>query len=185
MILHYLKVAVRSQMRFKMQNLIAILGLAVSLFCFSICLYCSRFIFSTDSCFRNKDRIMEVGMNKEDGGSYLGTNGKLAGYLRNQGLGTETFCVVVNPEERTYQVEVSEEKLLPYTLMCMETDSVYHEIFTPEILFGSWEQATHGPNSVILFESAAERLFGKAELAIGKHMILSHRLHSSPDTTSP
>lgn len=39
MILHYLKVAVRSQMRFKMQNLIAILGLAVSLFCFSICLY--------------------------------------------------------------------------------------------------------------------------------------------------
>ena len=59
----------------------------------------------------------------------------------------------------------------------METDSVYHEIFTPEILFGSWEQATHGPNSVILFESAAERLFGKAELAIGKHMVLSHRLH--------
>lgn len=183
MILHYLKVAVRSQMRFKMQNLIAILGLAVSLFCFSICLYCSRFIFSTDSCFRNKDRIIEVGMNKENGWSYHGTNGQLAGYLRNQGLGTETFCVVVNPRERTYQVEVSEEKLLPYTLMCMETDSVYHEIFTPEILFGSWEQATHGPNSVILFESAAERLFGKAELAIGKHMILSHRLHSSPDTT--
>lgn len=183
MILHYLKVAVRSQIRFKMQNLIAILGLAVSLFCFSICLYCSRFIFSTDSCFRNKDRIMEVHLFGKDGVGYSGTNGQLAGDLRNQGLSTKTFCTVVYPEERTYQVEVSEEKLLPYTLMCMETDSVYHEIFTPEILFGSWEQATHGPNSVILFESAAERLFGKAELAIGKHMILSHRLHSSPDTT--
>lgn len=183
MILHYLKVAVRSQMRFKMQNLIAILGLAVSLFCFSICLYCSRFIFSTDSCFHNKDRIMEVHLFGKDGVGYSGTNGQLAGDLRNQGLSTKTFCTVVYPEERTYQVEVSEEKLLPYTLMCMETDSVYHEIFTPEILFGSWEQATHGPNSVILFESAAERLFGKAELAIGKHMILSHRLHSSPDTT--
>lgn len=183
MILHYLKVAVRSQMRFKMQNLIAILGLAVSLFCFSICLYCSRFIFSTDSCFRNKDRIMEVHLFGKDGVGYSGTNGQLAGDLRNQGLSTKTFCTVVYPEERTYQVEVSEEKLLPYTLMCMETDSVYHEIFTPEILFGSWEQATHGPNSVILFESAAERLFGKAELAIGKHMILSHRLHSSPDIT--
>lgn len=57
MILHYIKVAVRSLMKFKMQNIIAILGLAMSLFCFSICLYCSRYIYSTDSCFSNKDRI--------------------------------------------------------------------------------------------------------------------------------
>lgn len=32
MILHYIKVAVRSLMKFKMQNIIAILGLAMSLF---------------------------------------------------------------------------------------------------------------------------------------------------------
>lgn len=184
MILHYLKVAVRSQMRFKMQNVIAILGLAVSLFCFSVCLYCSRYIFSIDSCFRNKDRIMEVILCKEDGGSHLGTNGKLAGYLRNQGFSANTFCVVVNPENRTYEVEISEEKVLPYTLMCMETDSVFNEIFTPEILSGSWKQATRSPNSVILFESAAKRLFGKSENAIGKKMILSHPLFGSPDTVS-
>lgn len=184
MILHYLKVAVRSQMRFKMQNVIAILGLAVSLFCFSVCLYCSRYIFSTDSCFRNRDRIMEVTLCKEDGGSHFGTNGKLAGYLRSQGLSTNTFCVVVNPENRTYEVEISEEKVLPYTLMCMETDSAFREVFTPEILSGSWEQATHTPNSVILFESVAERLFGKSENAIGKKMILSHTLFGSPDTAS-
>lgn len=183
MILHYLKVAVRSQMRFKMQNVIAILGLAVSLFCFSVCLYWSRYIFSIDSCFRNKDRIMEVHLFGKDGVGYSGTNGQLAGDLRNLGLSTKTFCTVVYPEERVYQAEVSEEKLLPYTLMCVETDSVFKEVFTPEILFGSWEQAVHGSNSVILFESVAERLFGKAEKAIGKHLILAHRLHSSPVTT--
>lgn len=183
MILHYIKVAVRSLMKFKMQNIIAILGLAMSLFCFSICLYCSRYIYSTDSCFSNKDRIIEVNMYGEDGNIYSGTNGKLAAYLRNQGLSSDAFCAVVYPDSRQYNVEVSEEKVLPYNLMVIETDSVFNEVFMPEILYGSWKMATYSPNSVILFESVAERIFGAPEKAVGKNMILSQRLWSSPRTT--
>ena len=183
MILHYLKVAVRSLMKFKMQNIIAIFGLAMSLFCFSVCLYCSRYIFSTDDCFRNKDRIVELYLEHSDNDISMTTSGNLPSFLRNQCLNAKAFCGVAFPNERSYNIEVSEDKLLPYDLMFMETDSCFNEVFTPEILHGSWKNAMQNPNSVILFESTAKRIFGSAEKSIGKRMVLNRRLYTSPDST--
>ena len=183
MILHYLKVAVRSLMKFKMQNIVAIFGLAMSLFCFSVCLYCSRYIFSTDDCFRNKDRIVELYLERSDNNFSSITSGSLPSFLRNQGLNAKAFCGVAFPDERSYNIEVSEDKLLPYDLMFMETDSCFNEVFTPEILHGSWKNAMQNPNSVILFESTARRIFGSAEKSIGKRMVLNRRLNTSPDST--
>ena len=183
MILHYLKVAVRSLMKFKMQNVIAIFGLAMSLFCFSVCLYCSRYIFSTDDCFRNKDRIVELYLERSDNNFSSITSGSLPSFLRNQGLNAKAFCGVAFPDERSYNIEVSEDKLLPYDLMFMETDSCFNEVFTPEILHGSWKKAMQNPNSVILFESTARRIFGSAEKSIGKRMVLNRRLYTSPNST--
>ena len=183
MILHYLKVAVRSLMKFKMQNIIAIFGLAMSLFCFSVCLYCSRYIFSTDDCFRNKDRIVELYLERSDNNFSSITSGSLPSFLRGQGLNAKAFCGVAFPDERSYNIEVSEDKLLPYDLMFMETDSCFNEVFTPEILHGSWKNAMQNPNSVILFESTARRIFGSAEKSIGKRMVLNRRLNTSPDST--
>ena len=183
MILHSLKVAVRSLMKFKMQNIIAIFGLSMSLFCFSVCLYCSRYIFSTDDCFRNKDRIVELYLERSDNNFSSITSGSLPSFLRNQGLNAKAFCGVAFPDERSYNIEVSEDKLLPYDLMFMETDSCFNEVFTPEILHGSWKKAMQNPNSVILFESTARRIFGSAEKSIGKRMVLNRRLYTSPDST--
>ena len=183
MILHYLKVAVRSLMKFRMQNIIAIFGLAMSLFCFSVCLYCSRYIFSTDDCFRNKDRIVEFYSEGLGNGARSTTSGSLPSFLRGQGLNAKAFCGVAFPDERSYNIEVSEDKLLPYDLMFMETDSCFNEVFTPEILHGSWKKAMQNPNSVILFESTARRIFGSAEKSIGKRMVLNRRLNTSPDST--
>ena len=183
MILHYLKVAVRSLMKFKMQNIIAIFGLAMSLFCFSVCLYCSRYIFSTDDCFRNKDRIVELYLERSDNNFSSITSGSLPSFLRGQGLNAKAFCGVAFPDERSYNIEVSEDKLLPYDLMFMETDSCFNEVFTPEILHGSWKNAIQNPNSVILFESTAKRIFGSAEKSIGKRMVLNRRLYTSPNST--
>lgn len=183
MILHYLKVAVRSLMKFKMQNIIAIFGLAMSLFCFSVCIFCSRYIFSTDDCFRNKDRIVELYLERSDNNFSSTTSGSLPSFLRGQGLNAKAFCGVAFPDERSYNIEVSEDKLLPYDLMFMETDSCFNEVFTPEILHGSWKNAMQNPNSVILFESAAKRIFGSAEKSIGKRMVLNRRLYTSPNST--
>lgn len=46
MLQHYIKTAFRHLLKYKTQNLISILGLSVGILCFSICLYCSRFIYS-------------------------------------------------------------------------------------------------------------------------------------------
>ena len=183
MILHYLKVAVRSLMKFRMQNVIAIFGLAMSLFCFSVCLYCSRYIFSTDDCFKNKDRIVEFYSEGIGNSARSTTSGSLPSFLRGQGLNAKAFCGVAFPDERSYNIEVSEDKLLPYDLMFMETDSCFNEVFTPEILHGSWENTIQNSNSVILFESTAKRIFGSAEKSIGKRMVLNRRLYTSPNST--
>ena len=166
-----------------MQNVIAIFGLAMSLFCFSVCLYCSRYIFSTDDCFRNKDRIVELYLERSDNNFSSITSGSLPSFLRGQGLNAKAFCGVAFPDERSYNIEVSEDKLLPYDLMFMETDSCFNEVFTPEILHGSWKKAMQNPNSVILFESTAKRIFGSAEKSIGKRMVLNRRLYTSPNST--
>ena len=60
MIIHNIIVAVRNIWKYKTQNLISILGLSVALLCFSICLYCTRYIYSTDHCFENLDRLVQV-----------------------------------------------------------------------------------------------------------------------------
>lgn len=46
MIRHYIKTAFRNLLKYKAQNIISIIGLSVGILCFSICLYCSRYINS-------------------------------------------------------------------------------------------------------------------------------------------
>ena len=51
MLQHYFQIAIRHLLKYKTQNLISIVGLAVCLLCFSICMYCSRFFLSIFQCF--------------------------------------------------------------------------------------------------------------------------------------
>lgn len=182
MILHYLKVSVRDLMRYKTQNLIALCGVALSLLCFSICLYCSRYLFGTDDCFQHKDRIVQLIVT--DGKSPMsGTPPYLTEYLPAQGVRAAGFCAVAYPQERCYHVTINEEKVLPYDFTVLETDSAYRTVFTPRVLFGSWEQAVQTPNAVILSESKARQIFGSPEQAIGKPMVSAQRFWTSPKTT--
>ena len=185
MILHNLIIAVRNILKHKTQNLISILGLSVALLCFSICLYCTRYIYSTDQCFENRDRLVQMTtVNKEDGEGYQQTFCDFGEELEKLSLPeVEAYIYVNYVEPRPYNIEVSADKLLPYTLEFMETQPSYFQVFTPKVLFGSWEQAAHAPNSVILAESTAKRIFGLAEKAIGKQMFLTMRLGTSPDST--
>ena len=76
MLQHYIKTAFRHLLKYKTQNLISILGLSVGILCFSICLYCSRFIYSVDQCFTNKERIANVNLYTPDGDIYSGIPAK-------------------------------------------------------------------------------------------------------------
>ena len=173
MIFHYLKIAFRNLCKHKTQNIISIIGLAVGLLCFCVCIYCSRFVESTDHCFANHDRIAELNLYDGKADRYFsGSPVPLAEELRTWALGeTEAISSVTYPRERPYYVELSPEKTLPYELETIEIDTCYNKIFTPEMVAGHWKMASQSLNSVILSQSMAIKIFGNAESAIGKHKI--------------
>lgn len=164
---HDLKMAVRSLMKHPWQNLIALIGLAVSLFCFSVCLYFSRYIYTTDNCFPNKERILEIWFYDPTDEMLFSTTGELAVSLR-QKMPELDFCALVFSETHDYEVPVSDGKTLPYDLSVRETDSLYNRVFAPEFLCGDWEQVKKAPNSMVLFEHTARKLFGSPDKALGQ-----------------
>lgn len=169
--------------KYKAQNLISVVCLAVALLCFSICLYCTRYIYSIDECFEKKDRIVEFNIRQPEGRYISGTPADLVQKIKPYTEGdVEAYTRTVYCRERHYNVEVG-DKLLPYDLQVMEVDTTYHTTFAPQVVSGSWETAAHTPNAIVLFESTAKKIFGHPHQAIGQPMTLSRRLYSSPEST--
>lgn len=180
---HELKTAWRNLMKYKVQNLVSIVGLAVGLLSFSICLYCSRYVESMDACFRNHRRLARLELYRS-GEQVAGTPAGLSIDLRKIAWQeAEAVSCVSYPRERDYYVESGDNKRLPYNLNTFETDSLYYRLFAPEIIAGNWQVAARTPNAIVLTESAARRMFGEAAAAIGRPMTLARRLYTSPAST--
>lgn len=70
MILHYLKVAVRSLLKYKVQSLISAVGLAAGFVCFALSMIWIRYELTYDNFHRGADRIYMI-----YGNSILSKNG--------------------------------------------------------------------------------------------------------------
>lgn len=141
MIAHYLKIAWRNLLKYRTQNIISIIGLAVGLFSFTVCFYCSRFIESRDHCFINHERIAELHLYDSIIGHYFsGTPAPLSHNLRSWTDQFEAVSFVAYPRECPFDIEVKPGKSLPYELRRMETDSCMPvcslPVFWPEV--GKW-----------------------------------------------
>ena len=183
MILHYIITAYRSIAKYKTQNIIAVLGLSVALFCFSICLYVTRYIYDIDGCFENKDRIVEFSLQNTEMQYMSGVPKDIFQLVKpHLEKDVEAFVQTSYVIDRDYSIEVN-GKQLPYSISTIEVDSTYRLVFTPEMVSGSWEMAANTPNAIVLSESYAKKLFGDVHLAIGKQMMLTERTFSSPEST--
>ena len=185
MIKHYLTVAIRNLLKYKMQNLISIGGLAVGLFCFCVCFYISRFIGSVDECFENHGRIAEVYLiEPESGKPFSGISGKILTELRQRNWkGAEAFTLLTKPFNREYQVIQEDGKILPYQLTMMEADTLYNKFFTPTILAGSWKQASQTRNAILLTKHAAIKMFRDIHQTIGQQIVLPRKQFSEGSVT--
>lgn len=185
MIKHYFKLAFRNLWKNKMHNVISIVGLSVGLLCFCVCMYCSRFVKEINRCFEHHARIVELAFYNEKNNIYFsGTQVALSEELRTWAMGeVEAISCMAYPRKRSYMVEISEDKSLPYDLETVEVDTVYDRVFTPRIVAGNWNTAKHTPNSVVLSRLAAMKMFGGPASAIGKHLTLMRRLYTSPSST--
>ena len=184
MITHYLKVAIRNLIKYKTQNLISIVGLAVGLFCFCICFYISRFVGSVDKCFENHERIAEIYLVTPEGRPFSGVSGKLLSHLQQRSWSeVDAFTLMSYSRNKEYNVIGENDELLPYELSVMETDSLYKKVFTPTIIHGSWEQVINNHNSIALTRHAAKRMFSNIHQAIGRQMILPQKEHGNGSVT--
>ena len=185
MIKHYLTVAIRNLLKYKMQNLISIGGLAVGLFCFCVCFYISRFIGSVDECFENHERIAEVySIEEERRIPFSGVSGKYLTELRQRNWkGVEAFTILAKPFNREYHVIQEDGKTLPYQLNMMEADTLYNKFFTPTFLAGSWKQASQTRNAILLPKHTAIKMFRDIHQAIGQQIVLPRKQFSEGSVT--
>ena len=181
MFLHYIALAIRNLAKYKLQNIVCILGLAVGILSFTVCLYFTRFVFSTDSCFEYKERITVLSL--KDSKGYLMSGGipaTVAEELRQMDIPQmESITCIPFDRELPYNVHLSEDKILPYKFVTLEIDSAFNSVFGIDISAGSWESAVMQQNSIIISRSTAERMFGNAFDALGKTMMLSRKLYGN------
>ncbi|MBO7268632.1 MAG: ABC transporter permease, partial [Bacteroidales bacterium] len=161
------------------------MGLATGILCFTICFYITRYTLTTDSCFPNKERIIQIRMeDTESNISFSGTSSAMVEELRSMDIPQlQNIVTIAYPNQMTFNITLSQDLVLPYTFHTIETDEEFLPVYTPEIISGSWESAVAMPNSIVMSESAAIRIFGNVHDAIGKNMTLTHPLWSSPPTT--
>ena len=164
MILHYLKVAVRSLLKYKVQSLISAVGLAAGFVCFALSMIWIRYELTYDNFHRGADRIYMI-----YGNSILSKNGysltqayPLAEALR------ETFPEVEDAaafNNRTVWVEVEGRES---ARKFMEADTAFVRMFDVRLQEGSWS-FLHNTDEVALTEEAALSLFGTREV-LGKSL---------------
>ena len=163
MIKHYLTLAFRNLTRNKFQTVFAVVGLAVAFFCFGICMYVANCFLTIDTYYDNHTRVVQINCNH-----------KLHGV---RSMAFDRLCANMGDEIEAvfrYTTETlpfsNEEWLENVYLRIIECDTTLHHIFNPRLLAGSWQAAEHMPNSFLLTESTARRLYGSPENAIGKRL---------------
>lgn len=175
MLEHNLIVAWRNIRKYLSQNIISVLGLAASLVCFSLCMHFSRYLMGMDKHFPNYDRIAEVAIGQPDGSLHI-LSAMEAEKLKTLSMQTlEEVCTLLGGRPFMSSYEDASGKLTPLALRSIDTDASFAKVFSVKVVAGSWEQAAHSPNSLVLSASVARRLFGSEAEAIGRTLNSSLR----------
>ncbi len=165
MLFHYLKTAFRNLKKYKFQYLTGILGLSVAITGFALCLYFVRYFSNMDNQYNNPERIYSI-LTIE--GHNFPALPSLGAYLQQEfpEIEKQTVCEVLNP-----MLFSSEEEKKTYDLRFLEADTTWLDFFSWPLLEGSESAICHSPNSIVLSQSTAQKIFGKTS-PIGKQLTL-------------
>lgn len=165
MIKNYFTISLRTLMKNKGISLINISGLAVGLACFILILAYVQHEFSYDQFFEKADRIHRVLINDRFGKEAMGYNDTnpelLAPLLKSE------FPEIIN-STRIYKSSATEKAVLQKEDKMFYADGVYADenflnILTYPLVTGIRAEVLKGPNSVVLTESQAQKLFGSED----------------------
>jgi putative ABC transport system permease protein len=164
MLTTYLKVALRHLTRSKIFTLINIIGLAIGISAFLLIAYYISFQLSFDQFHSNKDYIYRVGLKRYENGELVETSAKTFPGVR--ALLKEHF-----PEVQSvtgfYKIPANtgflfrhQGKIYNETGGWLSSDSAFFMVFPSLLLRGDAATAMKEPNSIVISEAVAKKLFG-------------------------
>ncbi|KPM30838.1 Putative ABC transporter, permease protein [Croceitalea dokdonensis DOKDO 023] len=157
---NYLKIAWRNLMKKKAFSLVNIFGLATGL---AACMLLILYVLdetSYDSHHAEVEQIYRVATQVEDK-KWAATPAPLAQGLKTDFPEVETVTRILNfPNTDNLLLENTEKSRKFYVNKGYYADSTFFELFTYESKYGNLSKALASPNTVVLSETIATKLFG-------------------------
>ena len=162
MILHYLKSAVRSLMKYKVQTTASVIGLALGFVCFALSAVWVRYEQTFDSFHRGAGRMYLLEESTVWGTYQDGLKHRflLADELKRTFPEVEEAAAYWH---RPIPVMLSQQDSVEVNLGCIRTDSLFFRLFDVQLLKGS-RDFLNRPDEAALTEEGARRLFGTADV---------------------
>ena len=166
MILHYLKMAFRSLGKYRMQNLISIVSLAVALFCFSINMYVTRFLIQMDSWL--DDQV--VFLTDSKGAGYVDFD--LAKDVASQRPEIEALARFA-PYARSWK-KADDKSITANSDYFISADPAMLDVLGLKVIAGNWQSVsdTKAEHCLALSESFAKKQYGSADAAVGQEILI-------------
>jgi len=173
MIKTYLKLAFRSLVKNKIFSLINVFGLAIGLTC---CLLISMYIyheFNYDANQKLADRLYQLGTRSKMEGKeerFGHTPAPMAPVMQQEFPEIESTTRIINAfedDKTLLQYRAGKDIKSFYETKGYFADSTFFRLFTYSFKEGNGYSALNEPNSVVISEEIAEKIFGK-ETAVNK-----------------
>lgn len=167
---NYLKIAFRNLVRNKVFSLINIVGLATGLV---ICLLIMIYIFdeiSYDKHHKNLERLFRVANKTGKGTQWAALAAPVAWGLKNDMPEIEQVTRLMkapNMDKVLFKYEHNNDEKTLFESDGYYADSTFFQLFTYDFKYGNPLTALNQPNTLVIGESLASKLFGK-ENPVGK-----------------
>lgn len=171
---HNLTISLRTYWRQKSSFLINLIGLSTGLACFLLITLWIKDELSMDKFHTHNNQLYQV-MEHIQGPNSIGTSTNTAGPVAAT-LAEEMPEVSMGVTARTKSINPNTLSVGDVNLKAKglyATEDLFR-LFSFELLAGSPEQVLADPNSIVLSESLAKRLFERADIATGKSLELAH-----------
>lgn len=174
MLAHFNKMAAKALLRFKLHTVISLLSLSFGFICFISAVLISNYTDSFDQHFPNSDRIYNLVIRNTGGiggpDRFPIVNEPAARYLRAYFPDIPNIVRGSSGGE-TQDVSIDGEA---YTLSTRYVEDRFFDIFPLDTLSGLAPGEALPPNSVMITEVAARRIFGRIDV-VGERLLIANR----------
>lgn len=168
MIQHYLKVACRNLLKYKMQSIISMIGLAIGFTCFTLALLWIRYEMTYDDFHDGADRTFLIYQKSVVAESGFSTTMAypVSTHLKEKFPEVETSCAV-----NAWRIEAKTEDQVTHEIFKVSADSCFMNMFKVSILEGNAD-FLDSDTKIAITPETSKRLFG-VESPLGKELEVS------------